>query len=61
MGKKTIRDVTTALQTIGHNGYAESEVYIKRLDGVYDVGKIKPYETPEGKVFFGIEAEDFIK
>ena len=36
------------------------DIYIKRLDGVYDVGKIKPYETPEGKVFV-IEAEDSIK
>ena len=61
MKKTTIRDITTTLQTIGHDGYADCEVYIKRLDGVYDVGKIKPYETPNGKKFFVIEAEDFNK
>lgn len=61
MKKTTIRDITTTLQTIGHDGYADCEVFIKRLDGVYDVGKIKPYETPNGKKIFVIEAEDFIK
>lgn len=61
MKKTTIRDITTTLQTIGHEGYADCEVYIKRLDGVYDVGKIKPYETPNGKKIFVIEAEDFNK
>ena len=57
--KVTIRDITASLQTIGHEGYADCEVFIKRLDGVYDVGKIKPYETPNGKTFFVIEAESF--
>ena len=59
MGKKIIRDLTTELQTIDHDGFADCEVVIRRLDAVYKVGKIKPYETPEGKVFFVIEAESY--
>ena len=40
MGKKTIRDVTTELQTIGHEGYADCEICIKVQDGFYKIGKI---------------------
>ena len=40
MGKKTIRDVTTELQTIGHEGFADCEVCIKVHDGFYKIGKI---------------------
>ena len=40
MGKKTIRDVTTELQTIGHDGFADCEICIKVHDGFYKIGKI---------------------
>ena len=40
MGKKTIRDFTAELQTIGHDGFADCEVCIKLHDGFYKIGKI---------------------
>ena len=40
MGKKTIRDFTAELQTIGHDGFANCEVCIRVNDGYYRIGKI---------------------
>ena len=40
MKKTTIRDITTTLQTIGHDGYANCEICIKVQDGFYKIGKI---------------------
>lgn len=39
--KKTLRDLTTDLQTICHNGMSDCEVGIKILDSFYKVGEIK--------------------
>ena len=59
MGKKTIRDVTTELQTIGHDGFADCEICIKLHDGFYKIGKIsKAVVHGETKrEVFTIEAE----
>lgn len=59
MGKKTIRDVTTELQTIGHDGFADCEICIKLHDGFYKIGKIsKAVVSGETKrEVFTIEAE----
>lgn len=59
MGKKTIRDVTTELQTIGHEGYADCEICIKLHDGFYKIGKIsRAVVSGETKrEVFTIEAE----
>ena len=59
MGKKTIRDVTTELQTIGHDGFADCEICIKLHDGVYKIGKISKAVVHGEKTreVFTIEAE----
>ena len=59
MGKKTIRDVTAALQTIGHEGYADCEICIKLHDGFYKIGKISKAVVHGEKTreVFTIEAE----
>ena len=40
MKKTVIRDLTAALQTIGHDGFADCEICIKLHDGFYKIGKI---------------------
>ena len=59
MGKKTIRDLTTELQTIGHEGFADCEICIKLHDGFYKIGKIsRAVVSGETKrEVFTIEAE----
>jgi hypothetical protein len=55
--KKTLRELSTELQTLCHEGYSDCEVIINRLNGVYDVGEIQPYSKPDGSIFFVIKAE----
>ena len=59
MGKKTIRDFTAELQTIGHDGFADCEICIKLHDGIYRVGKISKavVHGENTKEVFTIEAE----
>ena len=59
MNKKTIRDVTAELQTIGHEGYADCEICIKLHDGFYKIGKISKAVVHGEKTreVFTIEAE----
>lgn len=59
MGKKTIRDITTELQTIGHDGFADCEVCIKVHDGFYKIGKISRavVHGETKRELFTIEAE----
>ena len=40
MGKKTIRDFSAELQTIGHDGFADCETCIRVDGGYYRIGKI---------------------
>ena len=40
MKKTKIRDLTTDLQTIGHDGFADCEICIRVNDGYYRIGKI---------------------
>ena len=57
--KKILRDLTTELQTICHNGMSDCEVGIKVLDGYYKIGNIKK-EIVSGekpREIFVIEAE----
>lgn len=59
MKKTTIRDITTTLQTIGHEGFADCEICIKMHDGFYKIGKISR-AVVHGKTkreVFTIEAE----
>ena len=39
--KKTLRDITTELQTHCHEGESDRNVKIKILDAYYDIGDIK--------------------
>ena len=55
--RKNLRELTTELQTLCHEGYSNCEVIINRLDGVYDIGEIKPYSKPSGEIFFVLKAE----
>ena len=59
MGKKTIRDFTAELQTIGHDGFADCEICIRVDDGYYRIGKIsRTVVSGETKrEVFTIEAE----
>lgn len=54
---KTVGSVATEVQTIGHEGFADIPVYIKRLDAMYEVGKIKLQENGFGLKVCIIEAK----
>ena len=41
---KTVGEVGTAIQTIGHEGFADCNLFIQRLDALYKVGEIKVVE-----------------
>jgi hypothetical protein len=61
MKKTTIRDITTTLQTIGHDGYADCEICIKVHDRFYRVGKISRavVHGETTREVFTIEAESY--
>lgn len=54
---KTVGNVATDLQTIAHEGFADIPVYIKRLDAMYKVGKVKLENNGLGSLFCIIEAK----
>ena len=57
--KKVLREITTELQTLCHEGMADAEIGIKVLDGFYKIGRIKK-EIVSGentREVFVIEAE----
>ena len=57
--KKVLREITTELQTLCHEGMADVEIGIKVLDGFYKIGRIKK-EIVSGentREVFVIEAE----
>ena len=54
--KKTLRDITTELQTHCHEGESDKKVKIKVLDVLYEVGSIKKISA-DGETYFVIEAE----
>lgn len=60
MKKTTIRDITTTLQTIGHDGFADCEICIKVHDGFYKIGKISRavVHGETKREVFTIEAEE---
>ena len=55
--KKTIQEITNNLQDIAHSGFAQSNIYVKVLDAVYKIDDVKPYNEPDGKVFFVINTK----
>ena len=55
--KKTLRELTTVLQTLCHEGHSNCEVLIGHLDNVYDIDDIKTQSDPDGKISFVIKAE----
>ena len=59
MKTTVIRDLTTALQTIAHEGYADCEICIKLHDGFYRIGKISKavVHGENTREVFTIEAE----
>ena len=59
MKKTVIRDLTAALQTIGHDGFADCEICIKLHDGFYKIGKISKavVHGETTREVFTIEAE----
>ena len=59
MKTTVIRDLTAALQTIGHDGFADCEICIKVHDGFYKIGKISKAVVHGEKTreVFTIEAE----
>ena len=54
--KKTLREITTELQTQCHEGESERKLKIKILDAYYDIGEIKKV-VAGNEVYFIIEAE----
>lgn len=58
---KTVGSVATDLQTIAHNGEAESEICIKILDSFYRIGDIKKlvFHGEQPREVFAIEAKGF--
>ena len=58
---KTVGSVATDLQTIAHNGDAESEICIKILDTFYRIGDIKKLVVhgEQPREVFAIEAKGF--
>lgn len=52
---KTVGEVGTAIQTIAHEGYADCNLFIQRLDALYKVGEIKVIDK-DGMKFCVIEA-----
>ena len=57
--KKVLRELTTELQTLCHEGNSNAEIGIKILDSYYKIGKIKKeivYGEKTREVFV-IEAE----
>ena len=57
--KKVLRDLTTELQTICHDGKSDCEIGIKVLDSYYKIGNIKKLVVSGEKAreVFVIEAE----
>ena len=58
---KTVGSVATDLQTIAHNGEAQTEICIKILDTYYRIGDIKKLVVygEQPKEIFVIEAKGF--
>lgn len=58
---KTVGSVATDLQTIAHNGLAETELYIKILDSFYRIGDIKKLviHGEKAREVYAIEARGF--
>ena len=54
--KKTLRDITTELQTYCHNGESEKKLKIKILDAFYDIGDIKKVVSGN-ETYFVIDTE----
>lgn len=54
--KKTLRDITTELQTHCHNGESEKKLKIKILDAFYDIGEIKKVVSGN-ETYFVIDTE----
>lgn len=57
--KKILRDLTTELQTLCHEGNSNAEIGIKILDSYYKIGSIKKLVVSgeNAREIFVIEAE----
>jgi hypothetical protein len=58
----TLRELTTRLQTLCHDGWSEHEVGIKVLDSFYKVGEVLKVtvgsnDDETDKIFFVIDTE----
>ena len=59
--KNTVGSVATDLQTIAHDGEAQTELYIKFYDSFYKIGEIKKVSIhgEQPKEVFAIEVKGF--
>lgn len=56
-----LRELTSESQTLCHEGFSESEVYVSVLDAVYRIDKIQAYNEVNGGTFFVINTKPLTK
>jgi len=52
-----LRELTTESQTLCHEGFSESKVFVSVLDAVYRIDKIQAYNEVDGGTFFVINTK----
>lgn len=55
----TLQELNGDLQNLCHEGWSNSNIVVKVLDGFYKIKELKQYETPNGNRHFIIDTEPY--